>query len=114
MENDFDPDWPHGHVVGGCPARIICTDKAGDCPIVALVMLDRVEHTYFFSRDGFSTGGVKIYNAPAPKKRITGWLNIYPNLVSSYLRETRHDADRYSDPSRIACIYIDFEEGEGL
>ena len=36
--DNFSIDWPHGHVTErGDPARIICTDRKGDRPIIALI-----------------------------------------------------------------------------
>lgn len=57
---------------------------------------------------------------PAPRKEAeplkkarSGWLNIYSNH-ETYLHDTREDADICGMPNRIACIRIQFEEGEGL
>ena len=119
MENDFDPDWPHGHVSGGGPARIVCTDAKGDYPIHALVPgEDGKERLFSYTRSGryhkdMRSHVLDIRNAPAPKKRIKGWANIYPWGMSSRY-DTKAEADESAGDGRIACIYIDVEEGEGL
>ena len=45
-----------------------------------------------------------------PKQEL--WLNIYRSFTASYL--TREAADNDADKSRIACIRVEFTEGEGL
>ena len=49
--------------------------------------------------------------APVRHKR---WVNIYhnPSAYCPYL--TKEAADKKAAPTRIACIEIEFEEGEGL
>ena len=40
------------------------------------------------------------------------WLNVYPNSISCYT--SRGKADRYADPTRIACVGVSGTEGDGL
>ena len=50
------------------------------------------------------------------KKKIKGWVNVYETAPHVYelgaLNETKPDKDIHS--AAIACIEIEFEEGEGL
>lgn len=48
----------------------------------------------------------------APKKRKT-WLNCY-NKVGGSCYKSRYEADKYAGPDRIACVEVEFEEGQGL
>lgn len=60
---------------------------------------------------------IEIIAPPAPKKRVKGWLNLYPGNGTSILYNTRGMADQEATNSRTtrsACIEIDFEKGEGL
>lgn len=53
---------------------------------------------------------------PAPR-RIKGWINIYHELNYGGIHATREMADlsdRTFTKVRIACIYIDAAEGDGL
>lgn len=58
--------------------------------------------------------------AEASAKRIQGWINIYPPLLNerghtnSGLYEDRRHADESAPYNRVACIYIDVEEGDGI
>lgn len=119
-KRDFDPDWPHGHVTDpeNRPARIICRDAKGYKPIVALVGGDDMEAVYRFHVDGASGGSYyALVNAPAPKKRIQGWANVYRDSDGSgclFFYPTREAANSRDRPTRLACVYFDIEEGEGL
>ena len=49
-------------------------------------------------------------------EKVVRWVNVYPG-VQVWLEgvwNTKEDADRNSISNRIACIRIEFEEGEGL
>lgn len=53
----------------------------------------------------------------AAPRRIKGWVNIYKSTgFPQYNCGTVFDDKKYCEPSsqRIACIYIDVEEGEGI
>lgn len=42
-------------------------------------------------------------------QKLKRWVNVYSDTHA-----TREDADRGADGDRIACIEIEFEEGDGL
>jgi len=44
---------------------------------------------------------------PKPVRK-SGWMNIYPGCQT--VHETREDADKYANPSRIKCIEVYWEE----
>lgn len=108
--SDFDPNWPHGHVTrSGLKARIICTDRVGDEPIVVLVGND---DTVLPARcDGTNPHGISdcdLINAPAPKREF--WVNVYPGRAVVY--ETQEEAYMRASAGRIACAHV--TEGDGL
>lgn len=49
----------------------------------------------------------------APKKRMV-WVNMYPLPSDVCGYETKEDADHGAGVCRIACVRVEFEEGEGL
>lgn len=119
MFNDYDPDWPYGFTVDDKPVRVLATDLEGHLPIaVCGVMMDNgFEAVIRFTAQGrgwYMSRPVCLRNRPAPKKRIRGWVNISPSGYGSRIYPNREVADWLSTESRIACVYIDFEEGEGL
>lgn len=42
------------------------------------------------------------------------WVNIYPDGWLSESYDSQEKARRHSSLSRVACIRVEFEEGEGL
>jgi hypothetical protein len=63
-------------------------------------------------RGSFWEGAEKSeYDLIEVKPRIKGWVNVYFSSVN----KTKQEADNWlSSSPRIACIPVEFEEGEGL
>lgn len=124
-------DYPEGtqwQTRDGRPVRVLCTDAAGDFPVVGLVKTysggrdvpmawtDRGEH----EATGFPERALDLI--PVPVKR-TGWVNLYPpdhqycDVSTHGVCRTKEDADYAAsvrDIPRVACIQIEWTEGEGL
>lgn len=104
----------------GRPVRILCTDAAGEYPVVGIEKDGEKDTVRRWTKDGrfatYSRGphSHDLINVPV-KRRLTGWLNVYPDR-EAYFSELREDADREADATRIACIPIDikYTEGDGL
>lgn len=115
---------------GGCPARLV--DKnfrglGGDSDHPMLVVVTRTDGSEWLSRhdrSGLKQGYVahdqdSIVNAP---EKHEVWLNIFsvgaPGEVFSLgtIQKSREvaDAQGMTLRNRIACVRIEFEEGEGL
>jgi hypothetical protein len=47
------------------------------------------------------------------KKKQVFYLNVNQDYSSGLFR-TKSEAERHSSDNRIACIYVEFEEGQGL
>lgn len=56
---------------------------------------------------------VAVTPKPEPK-RIRGWVNVYDEGRGCWRYDTKEEADRNAFGSRVACVYIDVAEGEGL
>jgi len=74
----------------------------------------RMEYDYFPDGEPLRAGDFSIRNVPE-KKRLKGWINVYPGCYSTVFYEKKH-ADRAAVEIRTACIPIDIEyyEGQGL
>ncbi len=118
----FSPTWPHGHQTrDGRKARIICTDRSGERPIIALALWDDTEALITCR----SSGAVFVHrenpddliNSPAPKRkvRVERWMNVYADGSTNVFFD-KTQANMHAHEDRIACIHIDreVEEGEGL
>lgn len=121
MSKDFDPDWPHGHVTrAGRKARIL-SEIAGKAPYAyAAAYIDRhgYEQASTFTADGCfwadTISDDDLLNAPVPKRKFVKWVNFYKHNGVFYSFNEKTDADRNTSPNRIACIRVEFEEGDGL
>lgn len=60
------------------------------------------------------------YEFRVKKRKIEGFVNYYNNsgverYCVGYMYRSRNDADEKADATtRIACVRVEFEEGEGL
>jgi hypothetical protein len=57
--------------------------------------------------------GDDAYQFRIKPERISAWLNVYGHMCSD-LYDTREAADAGADAGRIACIPVEFDEGDGL
>lgn len=98
----------------GCPARIYSTDTGKGGHIHGAYWSERDSKWYPMS--WYWDGRSYVYNLNLRDKprKIKGWVNVYPERVGAHLYSTKEHADRCADPRRIACIPIEYTEGEGL
>lgn len=100
----------------GSKVRIICTDKKGDCPIVALITtLDGVvEETVTYKENGkfFGDTSYKYDLFFAPEKH-EGWVNVYRTqgkLGCVFIYDSEKEARRNGGETAIATVKIEWEE----
>jgi hypothetical protein len=105
----------------GRAARIVCTDAGGMQPLVALVSLaereiiERYHKNGLYYENGRHESGLDLVNIPVKRG---GWVNVLPpdricrDVVGMY--DTKEAADKNASENRVACIFVEFEEGEGL
>ena len=96
-------------------AELVYDGPTGDFPLVVVVHFDdgtRDLRTY--KRNGVlyndENSSANLRNVP---QRGECWVNIYPDGIPRAHR-TRELADKYAGPNRIACVRVEYEEGEGL
>ena len=99
----------------GRKVRIVCTDKKGACPIVALVTRDDgvAEETVTYTKNGkfFKDTSYNCDLFFAPEKH-EGWVNVYRDLESDelycgYVHDSEEEAKKRSG---IATVKIEWEE----
>ena len=100
---------------GGRPVELLTTNARGERPVVGYIgdwdnlirwSLDGTNNSYSYLK-AFDLVEVK----PKPKPKRVMWLNVYPD-DDAYMPRTRKDADDSSRGGRIACLKIEFEEGQ--
>lgn len=102
----------------GRPARILATDVNAPRSIVVAVenSLDKEEFVYTVYPSGEVDKGTLPFKLDIVNAKRKGWLNLYRD-GRCYFHNTKEEADRFRDTygaPLIACIPIEFEEGEGL
>jgi len=105
----------------GHEVTIFKTDARGEWPAVGLIHTSCDDLLCKWSAGGeFSRSGDESCNdliEVKPRIKRTVWMNVYPNeYLQNFVYKSKHDADEYARPSRLACVKveIDCEEGEGL
>lgn len=102
---------------GGREARIYSTDGGGGYPVHGAIYIEEkkqwVQATW--TLDGYYTvnnrvGSCDLVNV---SKKITRWINFYRHSYVTH--SSREAADSVADTSRrIACVKVEFEEGDGI
>ena len=102
----------------GRKVRILCTDRKGDTPIIALVndANDGQEYGYAFYSDGksFRDGGDELDLFFAPEKH-EGYVNVYRSVVynEAYcgkIYDSKEEAESKANNSTLATAKIEWEE----
>lgn len=100
-------------------ARIVCTDKKGRYPVVALIeRKDNEDDVLTFTKDGIWVDLVvesinDLFFAPEKHER---WVNIYRDATIGeipfykYIYPSEEEAKRNSGPGVIATTKIEWEE----
>lgn len=107
-------DWTKPiETMDGCPARVIATDIKGDCPIlIAKMKSDGTEIVALLDKMGryLPTLGQAVRNIPpAP---VVRYFNVYSDYRVGVGHNTRKKADYNAMPDRIACVRVEFKEGQ--
>ena len=102
----------------GRKVRILCTDRKGDTPIIALVYdaNDGQEYGYAFYSDGkfFRDGNEESDLFFAPTKH-EGYVNVYRDVVynEAYcgkIYASKEEAESKANNSSLATVKIEWEE----
>lgn len=105
----------------GRKVRILCTDgNDKDFPIVGFIEgKSKTAHwqlTGQWASGEFHEGKADLVNVP--EKRVV-WVNVYPANATSKFElsdghETKEAADMGFRTGRLACVRVEFTEGQGL
>lgn len=106
----------------GREVRIYATDGQGSCPIHGAVReFDGWAYASWTPLGAHDIGSKEVsrHDLIEKPKIIKGWINVYipgygENEAASTIWNTKEDADSAACEDRIACIQVEFKEGEGL
>lgn len=94
----------------GREVRLLMVDAGGNCPVIGA--FKRADGTW----SSCEWPAIGKYHALSDldlievKPKHVRWVNYYPGCH----HPSRESADRNAGSARIACIRVEFEEGEGL
>lgn len=115
-DKNFSLDWPHGYITDtGKPARIICTDRQHDYPVLALIkQSDGSEALAAFNLDGIGAYTRLTNKQPEPVVvnkywRIAQGLNLFvPSVEYATLDEALNGNPTLYDTIGVLCaVYHD-------
>ena len=103
----------------GRPVRIICTDRKGATPIIALVndgLSEELGHAFYSDGKIFSDEDNELDLFFAPEKH-EGWINIYANIndnshPGNHIFESKEEAEEEGEKGRgyVTTIKIEWEK----
>ena len=102
----------------GRPVRIICTDRKGATPIIALVndgLSEELGHAFYSDGKIFSDEDNELDLFFAPEKH-EGWVNIIRDMVhnevycGNMIYASKEEAERIANNATLATAKIEWEE----
>ena len=101
----------------GWPVRVICTDKKGEYPVVALISDgDDREYMKMYKADGMCNRIKSPFDLFVEVEKKDGWINIFRHdgeIEGGIVFDTEKEAVEFfgkNDPRLIATVYIEWEE----
>ena len=101
----------------GLNARIICTNKKGVNPIVALVTKDNsgTEFAYTYTENGkFFEGIITKFDLFFAPEKHEGWVNVYKAGNTPHsdtcIWTTEEEAKKWVNDDYVATVKIEWEE----
>jgi len=111
-------DWKLGDATteNGDHVRILMLDGGGDWPIIGAVQNGDSEswHTARWRADGMSVTLDRRLHLVPPKRGGTMWVNFYDDGRTTHHSRERADEFASINGHRLACIEVNWTEGDGL
>lgn len=115
MKREFDWTQEFQETMNGRKVRILCRDARGQFPIVGIIIVDLdTDRVMRWTEDGHAyKNGLHspVDLRPLPTKKQVRWENCYPE-GEFYTYSSREEADRHAASDRIACIRVEYAEGQ--
>ena len=107
----------------GQTAHILTVDAPGEKPVIGYV-IDSEGYTnpWIWSAGGgfLGVGKSGLDLIAELREKEVGWINLYRVKVDDWedtiadIFNSKYDADQLARHGRIACVRVEYEEGEGL
>lgn len=109
-------DWTKPiETVDGHSARVLATDLDSSFPVAVAVRNGGNDHetVLLLHSDGSYTKGKPPTIRNVPPDPIVRYLNVYRDgSINCVGHKSRADADDYKGQGRIACVRVEFKEGQ--
>ena len=108
-------DWTKPiETMDGQPARVLATDLAYHRPVVVAVASKGADHeaVWLLTSEGAYDTDRPLMVRNVPPDPIVRYINMYPNGCRGRAHESRAKADNSAGSSRIACVRVEFKEGQ--
>lgn len=93
----------------GRKARVVCFDKAGAYPVIALVQEVGMETCHFYSQDGKCADCGTEYDLMLLCEKKKGYVNIYSNMIHDTLEDADRAREDVNDSNYIETLEVEWE-----
>lgn len=94
----------------GKKVRIVCFDKVGAYPIIALVQEVGMETCHFYSQDGKCADCENEYDLMMLCEKKKGYVNIYSNMIHNTLENADKVRKRINNSNYMYTLEVEWEE----
>ena len=96
--------------IDGKKVRIVCFDKVGAYPVIALVQEEGMETCHFYSKDGKCVDCGNEYDLMMLCEKKKGYVNIYSNLIHDTLENADKVRERINNSNYMYTLEVEWEE----
>lgn len=94
----------------GKKVRIVCFDKVGVYPIIALVQEKGMETCHFYSQDGKCVDCGSEYDLVMLCKKKKGYVNIYSTMIHDTLEDADKARENANDSNYMYTLNVEWKE----
>ena len=93
----------------GKKVRIVCFDKVGVYPIIALVQEECMETCHFYSQDGKCADSGSEYDLMMFHQKKKGYVNIYSNMIHTTLEDADNVRKSANNSNYLYTLEVEWE-----
>ena len=94
----------------GKQVRIVCFDKVGAYPVIALVQEEGIETCHFYSQDGKCANCGSEYDLMMLCEKKKGYVNVYSNIIHATIEDADKVRKRINNSNYMYTLEVEWEE----
>ena len=110
----FDPEAAKANkpvcTRSGKQVRIICFNKVGTYPIIALIREEKIETCHFYSQDGKCADCGSQYDLMMLCEKKKGYVNVYSDMIYTTLEDADNARGNTNNRNYIQTLEVEWEE----